>query len=71
MADSSASQKPFDAARFARRVLRLMEGRRLSVREAARETGVSPATMSRVTRGYSPNIETYTRLCRWLERFGA
>jgi transcriptional regulator with XRE-family HTH domain len=37
------------------------------VREAAREIGVSPATLSRVERGFMPDLETFGKICRWLK----
>jgi len=37
------------------------------VREVAREIGVSPATLSRVERGFMPDLETFGRICRWLK----
>ncbi|MDE0334465.1 MAG: helix-turn-helix transcriptional regulator [Defluviicoccus sp.] len=36
------------------------------VREIANEIGISPATLSRVERGYMPDLETFTKICRWL-----
>jgi transcriptional regulator with XRE-family HTH domain len=49
-------------------------GRRLSekqgdrgVRKTAAEIGISPATLSRVERGYMPDLETFGKICRWLE----
>src|SRR5258708_35549423 len=48
-------------------------GRRLSekqgdrgVRKTAAEIGISPATLSRVERGYMPDLETFGKICRWL-----
>jgi transcriptional regulator with XRE-family HTH domain len=42
------------------------EGRGL--REVAKEIGdVSPSTLSRIEQGNLPDIETYVKLCRWLE----
>lgn len=38
------------------------------VRAAAAEVGVSPATLSRVENGHLPDLETFAKLCRWLER---
>jgi len=37
------------------------------VREAAKEIGISAATLSRVERGHLPDLETFGKLCRWLE----
>jgi transcriptional regulator with XRE-family HTH domain len=36
------------------------------VREVASEIGVSPATLSRVERGFLPDVETFSKICRWL-----
>jgi transcriptional regulator with XRE-family HTH domain len=37
------------------------------VREVAKEIGTSPATLSRVERGHLPDLETFGKICRWLE----
>ena len=39
----------------------------LGIRLAAEEIGVSPATLSRVERGFLPDLETFRKICRWLE----
>ena len=36
------------------------------VRAAAKEAGVSPATLSRVERGHVPDMLTFEKLCAWL-----
>lgn len=36
------------------------------VRKVAAEIGVSAATLSRVERGYLPDLETFRKVCRWL-----
>jgi transcriptional regulator with XRE-family HTH domain len=36
------------------------------VRAAAKEIGISAATLSRVERGYLPDLETFRKICRWL-----
>jgi transcriptional regulator with XRE-family HTH domain len=36
------------------------------IREAAREVGVSPATLSRVENKKIPDLETFSKICRWL-----
>jgi transcriptional regulator with XRE-family HTH domain len=36
------------------------------VREVAKEIGTSPATLSRVERGHLPDLETFAKICRWL-----
>lgn len=37
------------------------------VREVAREIGTSHATLSRIERGYLPDLETFRKVCTWLE----
>lgn len=37
------------------------------IREVAAEIGVSPATLSRVERGFLPDVETFGKVCRWLK----
>jgi transcriptional regulator with XRE-family HTH domain len=36
------------------------------IRAAAKEIGISHATLSRVERGYMPDLVNYRRICRWL-----
>jgi transcriptional regulator with XRE-family HTH domain len=38
----------------------------VGVRSAAKEIGISPATLSRVERGYLPDLETFGKICKWL-----
>jgi transcriptional regulator with XRE-family HTH domain len=38
----------------------------VGVRAAAKDAGVSPATLSRVENGNVPDLETFEKLCRWL-----
>jgi transcriptional regulator with XRE-family HTH domain len=38
------------------------------IRAAALEVGVSPATLSRVENGHMPDLETFAKICRWLDR---
>lgn len=40
-------------------------GRR-GVREAAKEIGISAATVSRVERGKLPDLHNFGKICRWL-----
>ena len=37
------------------------------VREVAKALGTSPATLSRVERGHLPDLETFGKICRWLD----
>lgn len=36
------------------------------VRASAKQIGISPATLSRVERGYLPDLETFGKICKWL-----
>lgn len=37
------------------------------VRAAAKEIGLSPATLSRVENGFLPDINNFRLICKWLE----
>ena len=50
---------------FGRRVATARGGR--GIREVAREIGVSPATLSRVERGFMPDLETFGMICQWVK----
>jgi len=47
------------------RKLREKRGAR-GIREVAKEIGVSHATLSRVERGFLPDLETFSKICKWL-----
>lgn len=49
------------------RLLKAKRGSR-GVRAAALDAGVSPATYSRVENGHMPDLETFAKLCTWLQR---
>jgi transcriptional regulator with XRE-family HTH domain len=36
------------------------------IRETAREIGISHGTLSRLERGYLPDLETFKKVCGWL-----
>jgi len=38
------------------------------IRTAAIEAGVSSATLSRVENGHMPDLETFAKICKWLNR---
>lgn len=37
------------------------------IRKVASDIGVSPATLSRVERGKLPDLDTFSKICEWLE----
>jgi transcriptional regulator with XRE-family HTH domain len=47
-----------------RKLLEKRGGR--GIREVAREIGVSSATLSRVERGHLPDLDTFSKVCKWL-----
>jgi transcriptional regulator with XRE-family HTH domain len=50
--------------------VRLREKRQLlgiGIREAAAQAGISQATLSRIEVGKMPDLDTFTKLCKWLE----
>jgi transcriptional regulator with XRE-family HTH domain len=55
---------PVAAEELARRIQERRAGK--GIREAAKEVGVSAATLSRVENGKIPDLETFGRICRWL-----
>lgn len=38
----------------------------LGIRAAAKEVGVSHATLARVEKGFLPDLENYEKICQWL-----
>jgi transcriptional regulator with XRE-family HTH domain len=49
------------------RLLAAKRGNR-GIRAVALDAGVSPATFSRVENGHMPDLKTFARLCKWLNR---
>lgn len=48
-------------------IQRHREDQKLTVRAAAElMEGISPSTLSRIERGSLPDLDTYMRICRWL-----
>lgn len=43
-----------------------MKERGLSLREAAKEIGVSHTTVARIIKGHSLDLDTYIAICNWL-----
>jgi transcriptional regulator with XRE-family HTH domain len=56
-----------DAVDLGDRVRAKRRSKKLSIREAAEEVGVSAPTISRVERGHLPERENLLRLARWAE----
>ncbi len=66
MAQGVKRHRLFNARKFGRTVRGELAAKGLSVRRAAREIGISSATVSRVARGRPPDVESYLRLRLWL-----
>ena len=57
-----------DAKALAEAIVRRRGARKLTVRAAAAEMdNVSSSTLSRIERGNLPDLDSYMRICRWLE----
>ncbi len=56
--------KPDAVEGLARRIQEKRAG--MGIREAAKEVGVSAATLSRVENRKIPDLETFSRICHWL-----
>ncbi|MFD2788040.1 helix-turn-helix domain-containing protein [Hymenobacter rubripertinctus] len=57
-----------NADALAEAIVRHREAKKLTGRAAAAEMdNVSPSTLSRIERGSLPDLDTYMRICRWLE----
>lgn len=54
---------------LAEQLARLVADKRgkVGIRATARQIGLSPATLSRVENGRLPDLDNFTRICRWLD----
>ena len=59
------SDKPSLAERLSRLVVE--KRGKVGIRATARQIGLSPATLSRVENGRLPDLDNFTRICKWLE----
>ena len=57
---------PLPIEELGRLILAKRGGR--GVRSTAIDVGVSSATLSRVENGHMPDLETFAKICRWLDR---
>lgn len=57
----------FDADRFLRAIERRRAAQGLSWRELSRQLDLSASTLSRLTRGRKPDLDTFVRLLAWLD----
>lgn len=55
----------FDADYFSDMVFALRMQRILSLREAAKEMGISHSTLSRIENGGKPDVDTFFVICKW------
>ncbi len=59
---------PMESIRIQQLAKRIQERRAgKGVREAAKDVGISPATLSRVENEHVPDLETYRKICLWLD----
>lgn len=67
MAERPSGSSPETLVDLGDRVRAKRRSKKLSIREAAEEVGVSAPTISRVERGHLPERENLLRLARWAE----
>lgn len=58
----------FNRQLFAASLETHIANRKLSLRQAATESGVSASTLSRLLRGELPDMESFEKLAAWLQR---
>lgn len=46
----------------------LKETRRIGLREFAKQIDISVATLNRIEKGKTPDLETYFKICFWMKR---
>jgi hypothetical protein len=63
-------RKLFNRRIFGSNVRAAYVGRKIGMRKAAKQAGISAATFSRVARGGVPSVEVYFRLVVWLSGKG-
>lgn len=39
----------------------------VAIRQAAKEIGISPTTLTRIENGNIPDIQTFKKICKWME----
>jgi len=58
----------FDPQIFARTIRLEVSRRGVTQNEAARQMDIHKATLSRICKGGSPDVENFLRIARWLNR---
>ncbi len=53
-------------ANLGRTVKKHRENKSLTLREVAKEIGIGPATLMRVEAGRIPDVDTFGKICHWL-----
>lgn len=60
----------FDPKKFGKRVAYTISKRGTTIRQVAKDIGISHASVHRVTQGLTPSVELYLRLKKWMEEDG-
>ena len=63
---SDTSSRVLDVAALAAAVTTVARHRKISMREVARETGLSPSSLTRLTQGQKPDADGLLTLLAWL-----
>lgn len=63
---SFVEQEKMDTNKISELARRVREKRAgMGIREAAKDIGISPATLSRIENGKVPDLDTFGRICDW------
>ena len=63
--DKLSSQRVEVSIRYPDRTVKTT--RPMSLRDAAKEIGTSAPTLSRCSRTFKPDVDTFAKLCNWLQ----
>lgn len=67
MANRHSAPDLFDGDLFRRTMRAVIEARRTSMHQAAKDARLSVATISRLNADRAPDVESFARLCHWME----
>lgn len=65
---SFREESPFNQQLFSKCIKEKKESLNLTVRELAIHSGLTTATIFRMGRGHTPDIDTFIKTCKWLDK---
>jgi len=58
----------YHSEKLVKDIIHMRDAIGISLRTAAKDIGISNATLSRIERGKTPDIITFGLICKWLNR---